>query len=142
MKDASSAHLSLQNLISCYLETNPAEALKSWADRNWKVESHEDVDEASMKYIALLILDAIESRASKIVLEKGCPALVAANDSEHMLPAAPESILARGLEILREITGMEGATARGNLSLGIRNDSIELTVEKSEALHIIRLPSL
>lgn len=141
MKDATSAHLSLQNLISCYIETNPEEALKSWADRNWKVESHEDVDEASLKYVALIILDAIESRANKIVLEKGCPVLVAAKGSEHMLPAAPESMLARGLEILRELSGMEGATAKGILSLGIRNDSIELTIEKSEALHIIRLPA-
>ena len=58
-----------------------------------------------------------------------------------MLPAAPESMLARGLEILRELSGMEGATAKGVLSLGIRNDSIELTIEKSEALHIIRLPA-
>jgi hypothetical protein len=50
-------------------------------------------------------------------------------------------MLARGLEILRELSGMEGATAKGILSLGIRNDSIELTIEKSEALHIIRLPA-
>jgi hypothetical protein len=141
MKDATSAHQSLQNLISCYIETNPAEALKSWADKNWKVESFEDADEACLKYVALLILDAIDSRAEKIVLEKGCPALVAKKGSEHMLPAAPESMLARGLEILRELSGMEGATAKGVLSLGIRNDSIELTIEKSEALHIIRLPA-
>ena len=141
MKDATSAHLSLQNLISCYIETNPAESLKSWADRNWKVESFEDADEACLKYIALLVLDGIDSRAEKIVLEKGCPALIVKKGSEHMLPAAPESMLARGLEILREISGMEGATAKGILSLGIRNDSIELTIEKSEALHIIRLPA-
>ena len=141
MKDATSAHQSLQNLISCYIETNPAEALKSWADKNWKVESFEDADEACLKYVALLILDAIDSRAEKIVLEKGCPALVVKKGSEHMLPAAPESMLARGLEILRELSGMEGATAKGVLSLGIRNDSIELTLEKSEALHIIRLPA-
>ena len=141
MKDATSAHQSLQNLISCYIETNPAEALKNWADKNWKVESFEDADEACLKYVALLILDAIDSRAEKIVLEKGCPALVVKKGSEHMLPAAPESMLARGLEILRELSGMEGATAKGVLSLGIRNDSIELTIEKSEALHIIRLPA-
>ena len=141
MKDATSAHQSLQNLISCYIETNPAEALKSWADKNWKVESFEDADEVCLKYVALLILDAIDSRAEKIVLEKGCPALVVKKGSEHMLPAAPESMLARGLEILRELSGMEGATAKGVLSLGIRNDSIELTIEKSEALHIIRLPA-
>jgi hypothetical protein len=70
MKDTTSAHLSLQNLISCYIETNPAEALKNWADKNWKVESYEDIDEACLKYIALVVLDAIESRAEKIVREK------------------------------------------------------------------------
>jgi hypothetical protein len=142
MKDATNAHLALQNLISCYLETNPAEALKNWADRNWKTESHEDADEASLKYLALVVLDAIESRAQKIVLEKGCPVLIAAPGSEHMLPAAPESMLARGLELLREMCGMEGARSKSALSLGIRNDSIDLEVEKSEALHIIHLPRL
>jgi hypothetical protein len=142
MKDVTNAHLALQNLISCYLETNPAEALKNWADRNWKIESHEDADEASLKYLALVVLDAIESRAQKIVLEKGCPVLIAAPGSEHMLPAAPESMLARGLELLREMCGMEGARSKSALSLGIRNDSIDLEIEKSEALHIIHLPRL
>jgi len=142
MKDVTSAHLALQNLISCYLETKPADALKSWADKDWKVEKHEDVDEASLKYLALIVLDAIESRAQKIVLEKGCPVLIAAPGGEHMLPAAPESMLARGLEMLREMCGMEGARSKGELSLGIRNDSIALAIEKSEALHIIYLPRL
>jgi hypothetical protein len=142
MKDVTSAQLALQNLISCYLETKPADALKSWADKNWKVDKHEDVDEASLKYLALIVLDAVESRAHKIVLEKGCPVLIAAPGGEHMLPAAPESMLARGLEMLREMCGMEGARSKGELSLGIRNDSIELAIEKSEALHIIYLPGL
>jgi hypothetical protein len=142
MKDITSAHLALQNLISCYLETRPAEALQSWADNNWKVEKHEDADEASLKYLALIVLDAIENRAQKIVLEKGCPVLIAAPGGEHMLPAAPESMLARGLEMLREMCGMEGARSKGELSLGIRNDSISLEIVKSEALHIIYLPRL
>jgi hypothetical protein len=142
MRDTASAHLSLQNLISCYLETRPADALRSWADSNWKVEKHEDADEASLKYLALVVLDAIESRAQKIVLEKGCPVLIAAPGDEHMLPPAPESMLSRGLELLREMCGMEGGRSKGELSLGIRNDSIALTIEKSEALHIMYLPRL
>jgi hypothetical protein len=72
----------------------------------------------------------------------GCPALLVSKDKEHMLPAAPESILARGLEILRDICGMEGSRAQGALVLGIRNDSLELKIEKSEAIHIIHLPNL
>lgn len=142
MKDTSSAHLSLQNLVDCYLETNPEDALKRWADNDWKVEKHEDTDEFCLKYLALVLLDAIESRAHKIVLERGCPVLIAGQGSEHMLPAAPESLAARGLEILRDICGMEGTRAQGTLCLGIRNNSLELRIEKSEALHIIYLPAL
>ena len=142
MRDTSSSQLALQNLIDCYLETNPPEVLKAWADNNWKVEKHEDIDEACMKYLALVLLDAIESRAQKIILEKSCPVLIVSQNSQHLLPAASDSLLARGLEIVREICGMEGPEAEGVLSLGIRNDSLELKIKKSEAVHTIYLPAL
>jgi hypothetical protein len=142
MKDASSSHLGLQNLIDCYLETNPPEVLQRWADNNWKLEKNEDIDDASLKYLALVLLNGIESRAQKIILEKGCPALIVAKDTQHMLPAASESLVARGLEMLREICGMEDVEADGILSLGIRNDRLELNIKKSEAVHTIYLPAL
>lgn len=142
MKDATSFHSTLQNNIDCYLETNPADVLKKWADDNWQADPNVETDESCLKYLALVLLDAIESRARKIVLEIGCPALVVSQDDEHILPPAPESILARSLEILRDICGMEGARAQGTLALGIRNDSLELKIEKSEALHQIFLPAL
>ncbi len=142
MKDEQSYHSLLQQNIDCYLETVPAEQLREWADREWQEEPGIGVDEQALKYLALVIVDALESRAHRIVLEKGCPVLIAAGDGEHMLPAAPESILARGLEMLRDICGMEGGRSSGRLALGIRNDSLELQIEKSEALHVIHLPPL
>ncbi|MFC1591841.1 hypothetical protein ACFL43_04910 [Thermodesulfobacteriota bacterium] len=140
MRDDTSLHQVLQNNIDCMLETNPGVVLKKWADEGWQQDEGVDVDETCLKYLALVLLDALSNKAQKIVLEMGCPALVASEGVQHMLPAAPESILARGLEIVREICGMEGAAAEGRLALGIRNNSIELRIEKSEALHIIHLP--
>jgi hypothetical protein len=141
MKSSSNHHSALQALIDCYLETNPSKTLNNWADSNWKLDPNVDTDESCLKYLALVLLDAIESRANKIVLEANCPVLVVSEDKEHMLPAAAESILARGLEILRDICGMEGPVSKGTLSLGIRNSSLELKIEKSEAVHIIHLPA-
>jgi hypothetical protein len=140
MKDTISSQAMLQGLIDCYLETNPFEVLNQWADDGWNLDPNADADESCLKYLALIILDAFENSARKIVLEMGCPGLVVTEEGEHMLPAASESILARGLEMLREMCGMEGARAQSTLALGIRNDSLELKIEKSEALHIIHFP--
>ena len=128
--------------MDCYLETNPSTVLKQWADDGWQGDSQVDTDETCLKYIALVLLDALEHKAKKIVVEMGCPVLVACSDEDYMLPTAPESMLARGLEILRNICGMEGGHTEGALCLGIRSDSIELRIEKSKGVHIIELPDL
>lgn len=140
MKGMSSPHTLLQGLLECYLETRPGELLRQWADTGWKPDANADIAETCLKYIALVLLDAIESRAEKIILEMGCPVLVVAGKQQHMLPPAPESMLARGLELVRDMCGMEGAQGNGTLCLGIKNDSFELMIEKSEALHILLLP--
>ena len=142
MQDTQSSHQQLQQYIDCYLETNPSTALKQQDDDGWQGDSQVDTDETCLKYIALVLLDALEHKAKKIVLEMGCPVLVACNEEDYMLPAAPESMLARGLEIVRDICGMEGGRTGNILCLGIRNDSIELRIEKSKGFHIIELPDL
>ena len=142
MQDTQSSHQQLQQYIDCYLETNPTTVLKQWDDDGWQGDSQVDTDETCLKDIALVLLDAMEHKAKKIVLETGCPVLVACREEDYMLPAAPESMLSRGLEIVRDICGMEGGRTEGILCLGIRSDSIELKIEKSKGIHIIVLPDL
>ena len=142
MQDTQSSHQQLQQYIDCYLETNPTTVLKQWDDDGWQGDSQVDTDETCLKYIALVLLDAMEHKAKKIVLETGCPVLVACCEEDYMLPAAPESMLSRGLEIVRDICGMEGGRTEGILCLGIRSDSVELKIEKSKGIHIIVLPDL
>jgi hypothetical protein len=142
MKDVENPQKTLQALLDCYLETRPDEVLRNWADGGWAGDAKVSIDETCLKYIALVLLDSIESRAEKTILEMGCPALVDEGDKQHMLPPAPESMLARGLELLRDMCGLEGAVGESMLCLGLRNDSIELRIQKSEALHIIYFPRL
>jgi hypothetical protein len=140
MRELDSPQKTLQGLLDCYLETSPKEVLRKWADDGWSGDAHVSTDETCLKYIALVLLDSLESRAQRTILEIGCPVLVDAGDEQHMLPVAPESMLARGLELLRDMCGLVGAEGERELSLGIRNDSIELRLFKSKALHIICFP--
>ena len=141
MADVESPHLRLQQQIDCQLETNPREALSAWEKNGWQDEPGTDVDEAPLKYMALVMLDAIEERATRFTMDKDEGVSVHA-DSTYTLPKAPAHVLARGLEILREITGMHGGQAEGKLSLGLRNDSIELVIQKDRGQHTISIPGI
>ncbi len=140
MQDTQSSHQQLQQYLDCYLETNPSTVLKQWDEDGWQGDSQVDTDETCLKYIALILLDAMEHKAKKIVLEMGRPVLMACNEEDYILPTAPKSILARGLEIVRDICGIEGDRTGGILCRGIRSDSIELRIEKSKGVHVIELP--
>jgi hypothetical protein len=141
-QDAQNSHQQLQQYLNCYLETNPSTILKQWDDNRWQGDSHVDTDETCLKYIALVLLDAMAHKANKIGLEVGCPALIICNDEDYLLPTAPESMLARGLEIVCDICGMEKDRTNGILCLGVRCDSIQLRIEKRKGIHIIDLPDL
>jgi hypothetical protein len=141
MADTESPHLRLQQQIDCQLETNPREALSAWEKNGWKDEPGTDIDEAPLKYMALVMLDAIEERATRFTMDKDEGVSVHA-DSTYVLPKAPAHVIARGLEILREITGMQGGQAEGKLSLGIRNDSLELVIQKDRGQHTISIPGI
>jgi len=141
MADIDSPHLRLQQQIDCQLETNARDALFVWEKGGWKDEPGTDADEAPLKYMALVFLDVIEERATRFSMDKDQGVTVYA-DSVYTLPKAPPHLIARGLEILREITGMEGGKAQGTLSLGIRSDSLDLIIQKDAGLHVINIPGI
>jgi hypothetical protein len=141
MAGAESPHLRLQQQIDCQLEIAPRPALETWEKEGWREEPGTDADEASLKYLALVLLDAIEERAVRLSIEKDQGVTVFA-DKTYTLPKAPAHMIARGLEILREITDLEKPKGQGTLSLGIRNDSLELIIQKEAGLHIINIPGI
>lgn len=139
MAHVESPQLRLQQQIDCQLEVNPKQALKQWEKDNWQETPGTDVDEAPLKYLALVLSDAIEEKAVRLSIDKDEGVMVFA-DPPYALPKAPSHYIARGLEILREITGLEQAAAgEGKLALGIRNDSLDLVVQKQGGKHIINI---
>jgi len=137
IQGTASLHAILQGYIDCFFDAGHQNLLAQWADNGWNRQDDEEYDESCLKYIALIILDAYAHAAHKVLLERGYPAVVATPERTYMLPAAPESLLARGLEILREICGMSGAQAHGVLALGIGDQSREITIQKNKGLHVM-----
>lgn len=141
MPESENPHLRLQQQIDCQLEVKPRPTLEAWEKAGWKEEPGTDADEAPLKYLALVLLDAIEERAVRMSIEKD-QGVTVYGDSTYTLPKAPAEFIARGLEILREITALEVPKGEGTLSLGIRNDSLELIIQKEGGLHIINIPGV
>jgi hypothetical protein len=141
MANIESAHLRLQQQIDCQLEVTPSAALQAWEKNGWKGESGTDLDEAPLKYIALVLLDAIEDRASRVALDKD-EGVTVYSDTTHNLPKPPTQIIARSLELLREISGLEGAQGEASLALGVRNDSLDLIIHKEAGKHVINIPGI
>ena len=141
MLDAENPHLRLQQQIDCQLEVTPRTVLESWEKTGWQQEPGTDLDEAPLKYMALVLLDAIEDRAVRFSVDKDAGVTVHGNTT-YTLPKAPTHIIARGLEIIREISGLEGGKGKGTLSLGIRNDSLEVIIQKDAGLHVFNIPGV
>lgn len=141
MANTESPHLRLQQQIDCQLEVTPRNALETWEKIGWNEEPGTDGDEAPLKYMALILLDAMEERALRLAVDKD-KGVTVYGDATYSLPKAPSHFIARGLEIMREITGIEGPTGRGILSLGVRNDSVEVIIQKEAGLHILNMPGL
>ncbi len=138
---AESYHQRLQQHVDCELEVRARDALEAWEKDGWKETPGTDVDEAPLKYIALVLLDAIEERAVRLAIDKD-QGVTVFGTTTYPLPSAPSHIIARGLEIVRDIIGLQVPAGQGTLSLGIRNDSLDLIVQKEGGRHIFNLPGV
>jgi hypothetical protein len=141
MIDMHGSHLDLQRQVDCHLETNARSALEAWREAGWVEAPGTDSDEAPLKLIALCILCAIQEKAVRLTLDKD-QGLTVYGETTFELPKAPSFLIARGLEILRDIIGLEGPRGQGVLCLGIRNDSLELIIQKEAGKHIVNIPKV
>jgi len=141
MIDAESPHKRLQEQIDCQMDLKPREALEKWQQAGWKEEQGTDSDEVPLKLLALYLLEAIGQRVVRLTIDKD-QGVTVYGDTTYALPAAPPHFIARGLELLREMIGMEGGIGKGTLVLGIRNDTLELIIQKQGGLHIINIPGV
>jgi hypothetical protein len=124
MKEKRNVHLKVQELCDCYATNDPLKEMSV-------VKNDPDKDEAAFKWLALASLHGVNNNAKEVTISrsKDGEVRVTAKYRESELPSPGSEVGARIMEAVREVTHIEGDEGKSPLSLGIRNDSIELQVE-------------
>ena len=124
MKEKRNVHLKVQELCDCYATNDPLKEMSV-------VKNDSDKDEAALKWLALASLHGVNNNAKAITISrsKDGEVRVTAKYRESELPSPGSDVGTRIMEAVREITHIEGDKGKSPLSLGIRNDSIELQVK-------------
>lgn len=124
MKEKRNVHLKVQELCDCYATNDPLKEMSV-------VKNDGDKEEAAFKWLALASLHGINNNAKEVTLtrSKNGEVRVTAKYRETDLPSPGSDVGAKIIEALREVTHIEGDKGKMPLSLGIRNDSIELQVK-------------
>jgi hypothetical protein len=123
-------HLRVQEMCDCYATSDPLAEME-------KMETVTgDVEELSIKWLALAILHGINSGMDEIKISLDNTECVRVK-SEHPkaeLPA-PDPRIAEGvMEVIREITHIEADKGRMPISVGVRDSSLDFLVKvKSRA---------
>ncbi len=124
MKEKRNVHLKVQELCDCYATNDPLKEMSV-------VKNDSDKDEAALKWLALASLHGVNNNAKEVTItrSKDGEVRVTAKYRESELPSPGPDVGTRIMEAIREITHIEGDKGKSPLSLGIRNDSIELQVK-------------
>lgn len=119
-------HARLQEMCDCYMETDYREEIEKMAS-----VSSVDVEEDSLKYLALSILYATTEKAKKLSFKRkrGERKVTLKAEEKMELPTPPGEIADKVFEIMRSITHLEGKKGREAFSLGLRDGRMELGVK-------------
>jgi hypothetical protein len=119
-------HARLQEMCDCYMETDYRGEMEKMAS-----EASADVEEDSLKYLALSILYATTEKARKLSFKKkkGERRVTVKAEEKMELPTPPGEIADKIFEIMRSITHLEEKKGREPFSLGLRDGRMELGVK-------------
>ena len=124
MKEKRNHHLKIQELCDCYATTDPLGEMS-------RIKSETDVETAALKWLALSALHGINAGAEKISLRltDDGEVEVTAKYRDALLPSPGKTVGAKIIEVMREVTHIEGTKGKIPLALGIRDSRIELGIE-------------
>jgi hypothetical protein len=124
MKDKRSLHLKVLELCDCYATTD---YLKEMA----ALPADADKEEGALKWVALAVLHGVNANAKKITLSKGADGKieVIAKYREAELPSPGSEVGEKVLNVIREITHIEGEGGKIPLAIAIRDSNFEVKVK-------------
>jgi hypothetical protein len=127
MKEKRNLHLKVQEMCDCYATGDPLKEMSV-------VKNDEDKDEAAVKWLALAALHGVNNNAEEINITRSSEGnvRVVAEYRDTELPSPGSEVGEKIMNALREITHIEEEKGKTPLSLGIRNDSVNLTIKFKE----------
>ncbi|MEJ2222538.1 MAG: hypothetical protein P8X80_17250 [Desulfobacterales bacterium] len=124
MKEKRNIHLKVQELCDCYATNDPLKEMS-------EIKGDGDPDEAAAKWLALAALHGVNDNAKEVTIRRSPDGniKVTAKYREAELPSPGAEIGEKIMNAVRDITHIEGGKGKSPLSLGIREDSIELKIK-------------
>jgi hypothetical protein len=136
VQDKRSLHLRLQEYCDCYMEADPKEELDRITKGGTSSDVTGDPEEVALKFLGVAVLYGIRENAKRlsfITNQQGESQLNVEAAGKYKLPVPPAAITDQIFKVMRSITHLEGGRGKEPLSLGIRNDRLELGVEFDSA---------
>lgn len=130
IKDERNYHLRLQEFCDCYMETDYKKELEA-ASRGVSGIPGGDPDELALKFLGAAILYGATEEAKNFSIKKAREGKILFSiegKGKYQLPPPQTQIADRIFSIVRSITHIEKDHGKMPLSLGLRNDRIELTL--------------
>ena len=148
IKDDRNYHQRLQEFCDCYMETDPKKELEK-AAKGVSGDPGGDPDELALKFLGLGIFYGAAEKAKKISIERSKEGKVlfsVESRGKYQLPSPSAQLADRIISIARTITHIDEDHGKIPVSLGLRNDRIELTFQfdrkKDEESLSILFPTL
>ena len=124
MKEKRNLHLKVQEMCDCYATGDPLKEMSI-------IKNDDDKEEAALKWLALAALHGVNNNAEEITITRSSEGnvRVVAEYRESELPSPGSEVGGKIVDALREITHIEEDKGKTPLSLGIRNDSVDLKIK-------------
>lgn len=124
MKEKRSLHLKVQEMCDCYATGDPLKEMSI-------IKNDEDREEAALKWLALAALHGVNNNAEEITITCSSDGnvRVVAEYRKSELPTPGPEVGEKIVDAIREITHIEEDKGKTPLSLGIRNDSVDLKIK-------------
>ena len=131
IKDDRNYHQRLQEFCDCFMETDYRKELDS-ASKGVSGDPSGDLDELALKFFGLTLLYGANEEAKRISLQRSQEGKVLFSveaRGNYQLPP-PSGLLAdRVFAIARSIIHLDKDQGKSLLSLGLRNDRMEISLE-------------
>jgi len=118
-----SYHLRLQEFCDCFMETDPKKELEK-ASAGISGDPTGDLDELALKFLGLAIFYGASEKA-----KDGKVLFTVDAKGEYQLPPPSLRVSDRVIHIARSITHIDGDKGKLPVSMGLRNDRIDLTFQ-------------